>query len=133
MLIDTNVIVRYLVETPDTINSKFKNVFSFFEKLETGVKNAEIVDLVLFQTFFVLTSYYEVPAKETAEKLSQIVSFKGIVMADKDIIQACLKTLQTRKTDPVDAYLAAYAKKKQIKEIYSFDKGLSKLGVKVVS
>ena len=34
--IDTNVIIRYLVEDPATIPPKFRGVYSFFEKVEIG-------------------------------------------------------------------------------------------------
>ena len=53
--IDTNVIVRYLVEKPQAIPSKFKGVYSFFQAIENGDKKVHLTDVVLFQTYFVLT------------------------------------------------------------------------------
>jgi len=128
-LVDTNVIIRYLVETPDKIQTKFKGVFTFFPKVERGVIKIELCELVLFESFFVLTKLYEVPQKEAADKLSGIVSFKGVIMPDKPLILSCLKTLRTERIDLGDAYLLALSKKKNIKQIYSFDRDLSKRGL----
>ena len=56
--VDANVVIRYLVEDPDTIARPFRGVFPFFEKLERGERTALLTPLVLFQSYFVLTSYY---------------------------------------------------------------------------
>ncbi len=128
-LLDTNVIIRYLVEDPDKIQKKFKGVFTFFPKVERGEIKIELCELVLFEAFFVLTKLYEVPQEEAADKLSAIVSFKGVIMHDKQLIISCLRILQTENSDLVDAYLLALAKKKNIKRIYSFDRDLSKRGL----
>ncbi len=128
-LLDTNVIIRYLVEDPDKIQRKFKGVFTFFPKVERGEIKIELCELVLFEAFFVLTKLYEVPQEEAADKLSGIVSFKGVIMHDKPLIISCLRILQTENIDLVDAYLLAFAKKKNIKRIYSFDRDLSKRGL----
>jgi hypothetical protein len=56
--IDTNVLIRYLVDTPETAAPRFQGVFPFFIALECGEINVFLPDLVLFQAFFVLTSYY---------------------------------------------------------------------------
>jgi len=128
-LVDTNVIIRYLVETPDKIQTKFKGVFTFFPKVERGVIKIELCELVLFEAFFVLTKLYEVPQEAAADKLSGIVSFKGVIMPDKPLILSCLEILQTERIDLVDAYLLAFSKKKNMKSIYSFDRDLSKRGL----
>ena len=128
-LVDTNVIIRYLVEIPDKIQSKFKGVFAFFPKVERGEIKIELCELVLFESFLVLTKLYEVPKKEAADKLAGIVSFKGVIMPDKPLILACLKILRAEKIDLVDAYLLALSRKKNIKRIYSFDRDLSKRGL----
>lgn len=128
-LVDTNVIIRYLVETPDKIQTKFKGVFTFFPKVERGVIKIGLCELVLFEAFFVLTKLYEVPQEEAADKLSGIVSFKGVIMPDKSLVLSCLEILQTERIDLVDAYLLAFSKKKNMKSIYSFDRDLSKRGL----
>ncbi|NKB69705.1 MAG: PIN domain-containing protein [Candidatus Latescibacteria bacterium] len=128
-LLDTNVIVRYLVETPESIPAKFRGVFPFFDDLAHGKQKAYLPPLVLFQTFFVLTSFYKVPTDETAEKLTALLSFKGISTAEKAILCACLRLLQESKLDLVDAYILAYSKAKGFKGVYSFDKDLQRAGL----
>jgi predicted nucleic acid-binding protein len=76
---------------------------------------------------------YEVPQKEAADKLSGIVSYKGVIMSDKLLILSCLKILKTERIDLLDAYLLAISKKKNIKQIYSFDKDLSKHGLETLN
>ena len=128
-LVDTNVIIRYLVENPDRVQNKFKGVFTFFPRVERGEIKIVLCELVLFEAFFVLTKLYKVPHKEAADKLSGIVSYKGISMLDKPLVLSCLKILQTERIDLVDAYLLAIAKKKNIKQIYSFDRDLPERGL----
>lgn len=132
-LVDTNVIIRYLVENPDRVQHKFKGVFTFFPKVETGEIRIELCELVLFEAFFVLTRLYDVPQREAADKLAGLISYKGIVMTDKPLILSCLKILQRERIDLVDAYLLAASKKKNIKQIYSYDSDLSKRGLTTLS
>ena len=131
-LIDTNVIIRFLVEDPDKIRTRFRGVFTFFPKVERGDIRVELTELVLFEAFFVLTRLYDVPQKEAAEKLSAIISFKGVVMPDKTLILSFLEILQTRKIALVDAYLLAFSKKKGIKGVYSFDRDLKRGGLNLL-
>ena len=129
-LIDTNVIIRYLIETPESTPEKFKGVFSFFEKVESGHIKIELTELVLFESFFVLTRLYKVPSTKTANILEKLVQFKGINLPNKKLIIACLTIIQDTKVDLVDAYLIALSKDKGIKEIYSFDKDMVRGGLK---
>jgi len=131
-LIDTNVIVRYLVENPATIDKKFKGVYRYFQKLETGRHNAGLIELVLFQCYFVLTSFYRVSRVEAAEKLARLLTFKGIHMADKEIATACMKILQKKKMDIVDAYFLVWSEVTKISSVYSYDKELEKQGLKLL-
>jgi predicted nucleic-acid-binding protein len=121
------------VEDPEKVHMKFRGVFTFFPKVENGEINVELRELVLFEAFFVLTKLYQVPQNEAAEKLSDIVSFTGIIMPDKPLILSCLEILQTEKIDLVDAYLLALSKKKKLKGIFSFDKDLLKRGLKTIA
>lgn len=131
--IDTNVIIRFLVEDADTIAPPFRGVFAFFEKLERGEHTAMLPPLVLFQSFFVLTSYYEVPRPEAAAKFRELLSFRGLRVPEKAILRTCLDTLSERAVDLVDAYLAALCAGRQLNGVYSFDEKLGKLGVELLA
>jgi len=130
--IDTNVIVRFLVETPESIPAPFKGVFPFFAKIEEGSKTVHLPEVVLFQAYFVLTSYYEVPSALAAEKLEQVIRFKGISMPDKRIAGECLGIVKHENVDIVDAWILAYSAARGITGSYSLDKDLSRLGLKLL-
>jgi predicted nucleic acid-binding protein len=130
--LDTNVVLRYLVEDPETIAPRFAGVLPFFEKLERGERSALLTPLVLFQCWFVLTSYYEVPGPEAALKLRGLLAFKGLRVPDRPILRACLDTLAAGCDDVVDAYLAALCSQKGLAGVYSFDEGLARLGVELL-
>ncbi len=131
-LIDTNVIIRYLVEDQETIRPKFKGVYAFFEKVEKGQLPVQLPELVLFEAFFVLTSFYEVPTAKAAQTLDLIVALKGISMQDKELMRSCLMLLQNKKIDLVDAYILAVSRQKKIKTVYSFDNDLKKNGLELL-
>ncbi|HEX9691958.1 MAG TPA: PIN domain-containing protein [Gemmatimonadales bacterium] len=130
--VDTNVIIRYLIEDPETVGREFRGVYSFFDKLERGERRALLTPLVVFQSYFVLTSYYEVPSAQAAAKLGELLSFKGLAVPEKSVLRACMETLAKRSVDLVDAYLAALCGARQMKGVYSFDQGLRKLGIELL-
>ena len=130
-IIDTNVIIRFLTENPKTIAPKFAAVFDFFIKLEKKEFTVFLPDLVIFEAFFVLTSYYEIEQKIVAAKLTELMLFAGIEMSDKLLLIACFEILKKQKVDLVDAYICALAKKRGDSEVYSFDKDIKKLDLKL--
>ncbi len=128
-LVDTNVIIRFLVEDPREAPDKFKGVFDFFTKVEIAQIVVEMPELVVFEAFFVLTKLYQVSPKEAAARLQDIISFKGILMRDKHLMQSCLEILRSKTIGLVDAYLLATAREKGIRAVYSYDSDLSKQGL----
>lgn len=132
-LIDTNVIIRYLVEDPETVAAKFKGIYPFFEKIEQGALKVQLPELVLFEAFFVLTSFYEIPSPQAAETLDQLVSLKGVTMQDKGLMRSCLTLLKSKNIDLVDAYILALSRRKNINTVYSYDKDLEKNGLELLT
>jgi len=130
--LDTNVIVRYLTESPHHLDTEFEGVFSFFEKLESGNLSVFFPDIVLFQAYFVLTSFYKAPRSEVADKLRRIVEFPGIQMTEKNVIISCLGRLQSQNLDVVDCYLLAWTESRGVKCVYSFDRDLEKNGLELL-
>jgi predicted nucleic acid-binding protein len=129
-LIDTNVIVRFLVEDPRQVQEKFRGVFTFFPRVEMGEIVVELPELVLFEVFFVLTKLYQVPPKAAAQQLETLLSFKGIVMKDRSVIKMCLRILQKKSIGLVDAYLLASSRRNGMGAVYTFDQDLIKQGLR---
>ena len=130
--VDTNVVVRYLIEDPARIAAEFRGVFPFFRRLERGEDTALLTPLVLFQTYFVLTTYYEVPRTIAAARLRDLLAFRGLRIPEKPVLRLCLDTLSRRSVDLVDAYLTALCKTRQLGGIHSFDRRLRRLGVELL-
>ena len=129
LLIDTNVIVRFLVEDPEKVDKKFSGVFTFFPKIERGEISVELPEIVLFETFFVLTKVYRVPTAEASSSLAQLIDFRGIVMIDKVTMKLCLSRIIHDNVSLVDAYLMALSERNAMKSIYSYDSDLRKRGL----
>ena len=88
-----------------------------------------MADIVLFQAYFVLTSYYEVPSALVAEKLENIVQLRGIHMSEKQAVLETLKILKSEDLDIVDAYLLAYSRIRGITGAFSYDGDLKARGL----
>ena len=130
--VDTNVLLRYLMEDASSIPERFRGVFSFFRKLERGERTAFLPSLVVFQTYFVLTSYYEVPRPEAAQKLADLLGMRGLKVPDRRILRRCLSILRDGTTNLVDAYLAALCQSRGQAGVFSFDTGLEALGLELL-
>lgn len=79
-LIDTNVILRFLIADK---NKKYQNLHSFFNSIERGEINVELKLIVLFQVLFVLKSFYKIPKEKIANGLIKLIGFKGIRIKEK--------------------------------------------------
>ncbi len=106
-----------------------EDLFSFFQKIEEGSLVVHLPELVLFQSFFVLTSHYKVPAMVVADKLAGLVAFRGMQMSQKETVIGCLQFVKDGMSDIVDAWILAYSRNSGIGSVYSFDKDLRKKGL----
>ena len=121
-LIDTNVILRYLLGDHKIFSPKAK---AFMELVSQGTKKAEIPSVVIVECIYVMERFYKVPRSEIVETLSKILNFSGVVNSDKsEILEALLKYANTN-TDIVDCMLAAQSSPEKV--IISFDKDFDKL------
>ena len=122
-LIDTNVLIRFLTNDK---SSKYKTLYSFFNSLEKGVLKVELKLIVLFQTAFVLKSYYKVPKENISTSLSALLKFKGIQIKDKKIVMRTLELWNTNNIEIVDCYLIACLENDEQNIIYSYDHDFDK-------
>ena len=121
-LIDTNVILRYLLDDHKVHSPKAK---AFMAKVFEGTKKAEIPDVAIVECIYVMEKYYKIPVNEISTKLSGILNFSGIVNRNRsEILEALLKYNSTN-IDIVDCILAAKSSPEKV--VVSFDKDMKKL------
>ena len=121
-LIDTNVILRYLLGDHKSFSPKAK---AFMELISQGTKKAEIPSVVIVECVYVMEKFYKIPRNEIVDTLTKILNFSGIVNPDKsEILEALFKYANTN-TDIVDCMLAAQSSPEKV--IISFDKDFDKL------
>jgi predicted nucleic-acid-binding protein len=121
-LIDTNVILRYLLGDHPQFSPKAQ---AFMFDVSKGVKKAEILDVVIVECIYVMEKYYKIPKTEIVEKLSGILNFSGIVNPDRSEILEALLKYKNSNIDIVDCILATRSSPEKV--VISFDKDMQKL------
>jgi predicted nucleic-acid-binding protein len=120
---DTNAIIRYLVRD---VAEQFAEIEPWFERVRTGKEKALLLESVLVESIYILTKYYKVPKSETAESLSGLLHYKGLVNDDKDLLDAALTLFAESGLDPVNCLVLARARRDDL-HIVTFDKALKRL------
>ena len=121
-LLDTNIIIRFLVGDNE---EDLEKSTEYFEQIEQGSMEIEILSGVLMEAFFVLTKFYKLPKVEVISDLKTILSFEGVVNKDKVILFEALSIIENKNLDFVDALICAKCKFQNYEKL-SFDKDLNK-------
>ena len=121
-LIDTNVIIRFLVGDHKKHLAKSKEIFL---EIQMGKLQVLLLDTVLMEAFFVLTKFYKLPKNEVISDLKAILSLEGVVNSDKVILTETLNLIENKNIDFVDALICAKSKLQGLGKI-SFDKDVYK-------
>ena len=125
-LLDTNVIVRFLVSDQ---SPKYKNLYSFFQSLEYGKMKVELKLIVLFQVLFILKSFYKVPKDQIANGITDLLKYKGIVIKNKTMIRRMMEMWCNKNLDIVDCYLIAILENDSQNLLYSYDRDFDKFNI----
>ncbi len=126
MLIDTNYILRYILEDNE---EQYNKVEMIFNEIEVNSKKATILESVLAECVYVLSSFYKVNKNEICETLIELLNYKGINNRDKKELIFALELFDQNSIAFVDCILISKAKNEGA-IIGSFDKRLIKLAAK---
>ena len=121
-LIDTNVIVRFLVKDNE---EQFVISKDIFNQIQLGTLKVEILSEVLMEVLFVMIKVYKIPKSMIIDKLKSILLLDGVVNNDKAIYVDTLNLMQNKNIDYVDALICT----KNVLQGYgkiSFDKDVMK-------
>lgn len=103
-ILDTNYVVRYLI---DSHANQHAETEAFFNKLQKGEIKASLESEVFAEIVFVLSSYYEVNRNDIYEALSSIILYKGFTTNNKDIYLKALDIYTASNLHILDCLIAA--------------------------
>jgi predicted nucleic-acid-binding protein len=127
-LIDTNIIIRFLVGDHAEHLAQSSAIFERVEQCEIEV---HLLESVIMEAFFVLTKFYKLPKNEVINDLKRILSLEGVVNDDKLLLFETLSIIENKNIDFVDALLCA-RQRLQGFEILRFDNDVKKCNLKRV-
>lgn len=122
-ILDTNIVIRYLVSDNPLQYEKAKNIFIDIEN-EKCVGYISI--LVVDELIWVMEQYYEFKRSEYIPKLCQIFALNNVKIIEikKDNILRIFQKMKKTSIDFTDYYLATLATQTPI---LSFDKDFEKM------
>lgn len=115
--IDANLILRYLLDEPGA--GEAERVFTSGEKVY-------LPDIVYAEVVWTLTSFYKWRKNKIINALERFLANDNI-RADKKLLYEALAIYRKYNVDYIDAFVASLMKKKEQKEIYSFDRDFDKI------
>jgi predicted nucleic-acid-binding protein len=121
-LLDTNVIIRFLLGDDEKF---LQQSIDYFEQIERGSLQVEMLEGVLMKAFFILTKFYKLPKEEVLLDLKKIIGLDGVVNHNKVILAETLTIIGEKNIDFVDALICAKSRLQNYGKL-SFDQDLKK-------
>ncbi len=118
LLLDTNVIVRFLTGDHPTHSPRSRNLLA---RAASGEVTLVLTDVALAETAWVLQSFYSLDRAAIAAALKGVIESTGIEVNDKTVLLSALRNFAQTDVNFVDAYHAAVAAAESI-AIASFDR-----------
>ena len=105
-LVDTNLIVRYLVQDHE---KHAKAAGKLFDACDRGDLAIVVLPVVLAECVFVLESFYRHPRADIASALGRLISSPGVEIGEVTVQLDALKRYKGTKAHFVDCLIAASA------------------------
>ena len=121
-LLDTNIIIRFLVGDHENFLLQSTEIF---KKIELSQIKVEILEGVLMEAYFVLTKFYKIPKNEVINDLKTILAFDGVINHNKAVFFETFFILESKNIDFVDALIHAKSKLQKYAKL-SFDNDLKR-------
>lgn len=121
-LIDTNLIVRYLVQDHE---KHAKAAEKLFDACDRGELVIVVLPAVLAECVFVLDSFYRRPRADISAALGTLISSPGVEISDAAIHLDALQRYRQSKVHFVDCLIAATAAAENA-PVASFDQDFRK-------
>lgn len=121
-LVDTNLIVRYLVQDHE---KHARAAGQLFDACDQGDLEIVVLPVVLAECVFVLESFYRHPRADIASALGRLISSPGVEISEVTVHLDALNRYKASKSHFVDCLLAATAVAKDV-PVATFDQDFRK-------
>lgn len=121
-LIDTNLIIRYLVQDHDKYA---RAAGKLFDACDRGDVVIVVLPVVLAECVFVLESFYRHPRTDIASALGRLISSPGVEIDEVTVHLDALNRYKRTKAHFVDCLIAATAVAENV-PVSSFDQDFRK-------
>jgi len=121
-LVDTNLIVRYLVQDHE---KHAKAAGKLFDACDRGEVVIVVLPTVLAECVFVLESFYEHPRGHIVAALGRLIASPGVEISGVEIHLDALHRYQKTKVHFVDCLIAATSTSEEI-PVATFDENFRK-------
>jgi len=108
IFVDTNCFLRFLLETE---SEQQKKAIELFQQASLGQIKLFTSAIVIFEIYWVLSTFYQKDKKEVKEILTDILKMEFIHIKERAILQRAIARLDEFGYDLEDSYNFAYALK----------------------
>ena len=121
-LVDTNLIVRYLVQDHE---QHARAVGKLFDACDRGEVMVVVLPVVLAECVFVLESFYEHSRTDIASALGRLISSPGVEISEVTVHLDAFERYKVTRVHFVDCLIAATAVAKDV-AVSTFDQDFRK-------
>lgn len=123
IFIDTNYFLRFLL---NDVVSQHQEVKELFKKGAIGKEKLFTSTIVIFEIFWVLSTFYKNSKQEILRVLRGLLEMSFIELEESLILQKALDIYEKSKLEFEDCYNITYAQNNNMTRFASFDKKLNK-------
>ena len=121
--IDTNVLVRFLVNDDRAQGEQVRQLFTAAEQRREAFF---LPSLVMLETIWVLESAYQIPRAELIEALGDLLLMPVLQFEHREAVQGMLAAVTDGRGDLPDALIAQIALKAGCDHVLTFDKNAAR-------
>ena len=122
IIIDTNAILRFLL---NDISSQHTETLELVKKAQKKKLKIIIPEIVVFETYFTLKSYYKFEKEKLLKILESLLSADYLIVEDKQIFMEAVRIFRNSNLDFVDCFMVSNSKFMGL-NLFTFDKDLKK-------
>lgn len=119
IFLDTNIFIRYLTNDDPV---KADRVDKLLEQAAKDEQQLVTTELVIAEVVWVLESFYNLNNTAIAPMIKAILATPGLEVINGALVERAVGHYLEKNIDFIDGYIAAVMERRNISEIFSYDK-----------